>query len=294
MSTTAVLFEKLTFGYEEAATVLFTGLTFHFPAGWTGIVGANGAGKTTILKLATGELKPDEGQVQAPDKAVYCPQRTDEPPAGLEALLAAAEGEAQALKGRLGIEADWLARWETLSHGERKRAQIGVALWRRPPVLAIDEPTNHLDGEARRLLAEALDSFRGVGLLVSHDRELLDALCGQCLFVESPNAIMRPGGYSVGIGQARLEEQTLQRQHELARQQADRLEREVVRRRQEAARAARRRSKRGLGKDHDARFKRNLARLSGKDGASGRLLRQLDGRLEQVREQRARIEVKKT
>ena len=294
MSRAEVLFGNLAFGYEKAATVLFEGLTFHFPAGWTGVVGANGAGKTTILKLATGELTPDQGQVQAPTGAIYCPQRTDEPPVGLEELLEAFAGEAQAIKGRLGIEADWPGRWETLSHGERKRAQVGVALWRSPAVLAIDEPTNHIDGEARRLLAGALRAFRGVGLLVSHDRELLDALCRQCLFVDPPDAVMRPGGYSAGAEQADVEEETVRRQSELARQEADRLEREAVRRREEAARSDRRRSKRGLGKDNDARFKRNRARISGKDGVSGRLLRQLDGRLEQAQQQRAGIQVKKT
>lgn len=176
MSRAEVLFRNLAFGYEEAATVLFSGLTFHFPTGWTGIVGANGAGKTTILKLATGELTPDEGQVQAPDGAIYCPQRTDAPPIGLEELLGASEGEAQSIKGRLGIEADWPARWQTLSHGERKRAQVGVALWRRPPVLAIDEPTNHLDLPSIECLEEALKDCPCGLLLVSHDVRFLERL----------------------------------------------------------------------------------------------------------------------
>ena len=71
-------------------------------------------------------------------------------------------GQALELRGRLGLEEDWIGRWDSLSHGERKRAQIAVALWRRPSVLAIDEPTNHLDREARRMLAEALRRYDGV------------------------------------------------------------------------------------------------------------------------------------
>jgi ATPase subunit of ABC transporter with duplicated ATPase domains len=112
--------------------------------------------------------------------------------------------------------------------------------------------------------------------------------------VDPPGAALRPGGYSTGAEQARAEEEATRRQRELARQERDRLEREAVRRREEAARSDRRRSKRGLGKDNDARFKRNLARISGKDGVSGRLLRQLDGRLAQAREQQSRFAVKKS
>jgi len=294
MSRAEVLFKDLSFTYETGVTELFTGLTLHFTAGWTGIVGANGAGKTTILKLATGELTPSRGLVQAPAGAIYCSQRTDEPPAMLRALLASTDGDACQIRGRLGLEEEWPRRWDTLSHGERKRAQIAVALWRRPRVLAIDEPTNHIDAEARRMLAEALRAYRGVGLLVSHDRELLDTLCRQCLFVEPPEATMRPGGYSTGTEQAEIEAAVRRRQKELAKQEHARLEREAVRRREEASRSNRRRSKRGLGKDNSERFKRNLARYTGKDGVSGRLLRQLDGRLQQARERQDQIKVKKT
>ena len=103
------------------------------------------------------------------------------------------------------MRADWRRRWESLSHGERKRSQIAVALWRAPRILAVDEPTNHLDAGARSLVIAALRSFSGVGILVSHDRELLEALCGQCVFVEPPDAIMRPGGPEQGMAEASRE-----------------------------------------------------------------------------------------
>ena len=183
-----ILFHNLSFSYPTASADLFADLTLHFPVGWTGVVGANGAGKTTILRLANGELKPLAGHVQTPAGAIYCPQRTDEPPQMLAQMLADVDSEASQLKGHLNIADDWLQRWSTLSHGERKRAQIGVALWHQPQVLAVDEPTNHIDAAARDLLAGALHSFYGVGLLVSHDRDLLDALCRQCLFVDPPEA----------------------------------------------------------------------------------------------------------
>ena len=134
--------------------------------------------------------------------------------------MADMDGQAWELRGRLGLEEDWIGRWDSLSHGERKRAQIAVALWRRPSVLAIDEPTNHLDREARRMLAEALRRYDGIGLLVSHDRELLDELCRQCVFVEPPVVTVRPGGYTQGVEQARLEQEAAARGGDAAGQTA--------------------------------------------------------------------------
>ena len=65
---------------------------------------------------------------------------------------------------------------DTLSHGERKRSQIAVALWKQPELLALDEPTNHIDAAARRLLIDSLRQFRGVGLLA--DRRESSPSCG--------------------------------------------------------------------------------------------------------------------
>ncbi|MBI2502316.1 MAG: ABC-F family ATP-binding cassette domain-containing protein [Candidatus Latescibacteria bacterium] len=293
MSHHEILFRAVEFAYDTSPAPLFEKLDLHLPAGWTGIVGANGAGKTTLLRLAIGELIPRQGRVQAPPSALYCAQRTDEPPPLLAQFLA--EAEACQLRGRLGVGEDWLERWDSLSHGERKRAQLGVALWRGPQVLAVDEPTNHLDLQAKALLSGALRTFQGVGLLVSHDRQLLDELCRQCVFIDPPAAHLRPGTFTEGMAQARLEEARAHRQRELAREERQRLEQESRRRREEAARSQARRSKRGLDpKDHDARFKRNRARISGKDGSAGKLLRQLDGRLEQARERLESAQVKKT
>jgi ATPase subunit of ABC transporter with duplicated ATPase domains len=290
-----VLFHHVSFTHTTARTPLFTDVTVHFPPGWTGIVGANGAGKTTLLHLATGALSPQQGTVQAPADALYCPQRTESVPALLIEFLQATDGEAYTLKGRLGIAENWLQRWQTLSHGERKRAQLGVALWRQPPVLAVDEPTNHLDAEARQMVLTALHAFVGVGLLVSHDRTLLDALCCQCLFLDPPGAILRPGGVTQGMQQARIEAEHLRQQAALARSERLRLEQEARARRKEASRSQAKRSKRGLDrKDHDARSKINLARVTGKDGAAGKRLRQIQGRVEQARQQEQRIPIRKT
>ena len=290
-----IIFHDVTFAYETASAPLFARLTAHFQTGWTGIVGANGAGKTSLLRLATGELSPQQGTVQEAADAIYCPQRTDTAPPLFAEFVQACEGEAQETRGRLKIAAAWLNRWDTLSHGERKRAQIGAALWRQPHILAIDEPTNHLDAEARRLLIGALHAFSGVGLLVSHDRQLLDVLCHQCLFMEPPRAAMRPGGVTQGAQAARQEAASIRQQARLAKRERIRLERQAAMRREQASRAHNQRSKRGLDrKDRDARSRKNLARVTGKDGVGGKLLNQIEGRLEQARQREAQVTVTKT
>ncbi len=287
-SDASVVFDGVRFRHDAASDPIFASLSVHFPSGFTGIVGANGAGKTTLLRLATGLLVPEQGTIQAPADAIYCAQRTDSAPDGLAGLLEATEKHACALRGRLGVELDFAARWPSLSHGERKRAQIAAALWREPALLAIDEPTNHIDSEARRLLVRGLEAYRGVALLVSHDRELLDRLCAQCLWLEPPQATLIPGGYTQGRAQRELDRASADRERDKARRERDRFQREAARRREQASRSHRDRSKRGLArKDHDARFKKNLARNSGKDGQAGRLLRQLEDR---TRRAEARLE----
>ncbi len=294
MGQSCIRFQQVTFRYEAAATTLFQDLSLHVPRGWSGVVGANGAGKTTLLYLAAGILEPDSGSIARPAFTVYCPQRTDNRPEYVQDFLISTTKNAYIIRDQLHIQEDWNERWQTLSHGERKRAQIGIALWREPEVLAIDEPTNHIDREARALIATALHAFRGVGLLVSHDRDLLDSLCQQCLFVEPPTVITRPGGVTKGLQIDRQEQQTLQKQQLQKKQEYNRLHREAVKRRELGQQADKRRSKRGIAKkDHDAKAKINQARVTGKDAVGGKLLRQLDGRLQQARQQVEQTRFKK-
>ncbi|MEZ5277988.1 MAG: ATP-binding cassette domain-containing protein [Opitutaceae bacterium] len=282
-----LIFDQVCFSHESTVSVLFENLSLDFPPGWTGIVGPNGSGKSTLLHLATRRLEPDSGTIRIPRTVAYCPQRTDQAPAALKEMLTSSDPEAWAIASRLGMAPDWPVRWNQLSHGERKRAQIGVALWQNPDILAIDEPTNHIDAGARELLIASLENYQGIGLLVSHDRELLDRLIHQCLFIETPRAIMRPGNYSRASEERGREHSAIRAEQERLVTSYRKLEREFKRRRTEADRAEKRRSNRHINPhDNDARGRQNRAVVSGKDGKAGRLLSQMKGRLGQLEAQR--------
>jgi macrolide transport system ATP-binding/permease protein len=275
---------SVSFTYSGLTEPLIEELSFVSDRGWTGVVGPNGCGKSTLLLLATGRLEPDLGRIIRPDVALYCEQRTDQPPSRLGELLCFPDAHAGKLASVLGLDADWPYRWETLSHGERKRAQVAVALWATPQLMAVDEPTNHLDRHARSQLIDALGSYDGVGLIVSHDRTLLDTLCSQCLFLEGGGgAVVRPGGVTAGMEQRERERLEHRRRYDQVAREQRSIEAEAARRREQASAQNRKRSKRSLGwKDSDAREKVDRARVSGADGQAGRLLNQLDGRRAQA------------
>jgi macrolide transport system ATP-binding/permease protein len=287
-------FHAVSFAYDASAEQLFNNISFHVTCGWTGVVGPNGTGKSTLLKLASGLLDPASGSVEHPSHSIYCHQRTDDPPDQINAFLSANSKEVNILKEQLRIEDDWGKRWHTLSHGERKRIQLGVALWQNPDLLAIDEPTNHLDSYASGLIFCALSDYKGIGLLVSHDRELLDKLCVSCVFTIPPAIIMRPGGITQASTAVHQEKNTIQRQYDIKKLELKKARRLVASRKQEAQQADRKRSKRDLApKDHDGREKIDRARVSGKDGQAGKLSRQLQGRLNQMQEQFDGIKIEK-
>ncbi len=294
MSRSILSITSLTFRYDSMPEPLFQGLTVRFPEGWTGIVGPNGSGKSTLLRLATGELAPSRGSVEGPSRVRYCEQRTDEPPRDMGDLLDSTERRDAVLRGKLGLEPDWEDRWDSLSHGERKRAQIAAALREEPDVLALDEPTNHVDAEVRALLAGALRSFRGIGLLVSHDRELLDLLCSRCLFLDPPEAVLYSGNYTESAAQRDHDRAALTRRRELANETVRKLEREFIRRREQADRDSRTHSGRNFApRDHNARAKLGGARLTGKDAVQANLARRMEDRLHRAEERRDDIRVKR-
>lgn len=172
----SVRLESVCFSYTSAHDVLVD-VDLDLGPGWTGVVGANGEGKTTLLHLISGEAIPASGRVIVDaSQILVCGQSVDRIEPHVSDLARSHDPEAYAMRGRLGLEPGQIERWSSLSPGERRRWQVGGALYSEPSVLLLDEPTNHLDGEARSDLIAALTRFRGVGVVVSHDRELLDTL----------------------------------------------------------------------------------------------------------------------
>lgn len=193
----SIRLERVAFGYSDQVLVL-RDVDAQFSAGFTGIVGGNGAGKSTLMKLVAGELRPTSGTVdRAPDLLVaVCPQTIDNCPDTARHLAERDDGDAGRWRSLLALELDQLARWSTLSPGERRRWQIGGALASEPDVLLLDEPTNHVDARCRQLLVGALSRFAGIGLVIAHDRGFLDELTTSTLRLEAATAKQYPAAYS--------------------------------------------------------------------------------------------------
>ncbi|WP_314246440.1 ABC-F family ATP-binding cassette domain-containing protein [Streptomyces kutzneri] len=185
-------------------TPVFDGFQLTVGPGRTGLIGLNGCGKSTLLKLIAGELAPTEGQSSVVGSVGYLPQnvtldtalRVDEAlgihttRAALHAIEAGEATEANftavgddwdveeralATLDQLGLARIGLDRTVgELSGGESVLLRLAALLLARPDVLLLDEPTNNLDLRARSRLYAAVESWSGVMLLVSHDRELLE------------------------------------------------------------------------------------------------------------------------
>jgi ATPase subunit of ABC transporter with duplicated ATPase domains len=233
--------------------------SFVLTPGFYGLVGANGAGKTTLLRVLAGELVPHEGRVHvrpAGASVVHCPQAVDAPGPDVLELASTYQGLAAELRGRLALEEGSLDRWPTLSPGERKRWQIGAALAREPDVLLLDEPTNHLDGTARDRLLDALGRFRGIAVIVSHDRAVLERLPRAILRVHEGEVAMYAGSWSEARAAWEAARGERERAHAEARAVVRDAERrlDLARRTQEAAaRSLSARSRMKDKNDHDAR-----------------------------------------
>jgi ATPase subunit of ABC transporter with duplicated ATPase domains len=149
-----------------------------------GVTGPNGAGKTTLLRLLVGRLAPDTGRASL--GASVAVGEIDQARTGLAedlplgdafevAMPQMAPADVRTLLAKFGLRADQVgSRVGRLSPGERTRAAMALLQARGVNLLVLDEPTNHLDLPAIEQLEEALDSYDGSLLLVSHDRRLLD------------------------------------------------------------------------------------------------------------------------
>ena len=167
-----------------------------------GILGINGTGKTTLLRMIVGEDEPDEGQIiRAKGKVIsFLPQNPVFNPdenmlsavlhfenydSSLEKTdqLRVSESDAKAKLSKLGVS-DFDKTCGQLSGGERKRLALVKTLMAPADILILDEPTNHLDQEMADWLEDTLKRFKKTILMITHDRYFLDSICNRILEVD--------------------------------------------------------------------------------------------------------------
>jgi ATPase subunit of ABC transporter with duplicated ATPase domains len=175
------------------------------------VMGRNGAGKTTLLRLVAGAIAPDEGEVRlgASLQMGYFAQQSmqllDSERTVFEQLQhdfpTESTGALRSLLGAFQFSGDEVdKRIRTLSGGERSRLVLARMLLHPPNFLVLDEPTNHLDLATKDMLIEALQSFEGTMIFVSHDRSFLRGLSNRVLELggetgTSPTPVAYPGSY---------------------------------------------------------------------------------------------------
>jgi ABC transport system ATP-binding/permease protein len=180
------------------------------PGQCTGVVGRNGVGKTTLLRICMGERPPDEGRINLGRKLMfnYIDQgRMQLNDTGTVLNQVADEGDTVRFGDRVISARAYLRRFlfaeervkepvSRLSGGERARLMLAKVLKRGGNLLVLDEPTNDLDLPSLRLLEEALVDFEGSVLVVSHDRYFLDRICDQIVAFEESGVFVQPGNFS--------------------------------------------------------------------------------------------------
>jgi ATP-binding cassette subfamily F protein uup len=179
------------------------------PGDRVALVGVNGAGKTSLLRLLLGEQQPDAGRVRVGQtvRPGYLSQDVAELPAAMRLLEAVEEIARSVNLGGVELTASQLAerfgfgasrQWTPvadLSGGERRRLQLLRLLMAEPNVLLLDEPTNDLDTDTLAALEDLLDSWAGTLVVVSHDRYLVERVCDSVLALLGDGRLAAlPGG----------------------------------------------------------------------------------------------------
>lgn len=173
-----------------------------------GVIGVNGMGKSTLLKVAAGIEHYDSGKISMGNhvKICYLPQTPvfEEGTTILKAAVAGnvdelnrwtIEADAKAMLNQLGFT-DYEEKVEHMSGGQKKRVALVNALLTSADILVLDEPTNHLDNAMSEWLEEYLIQFRGAILMVTHDRYFLDRVASRIVEVDQGKLYSYPGNYS--------------------------------------------------------------------------------------------------
>ena len=184
--------------------LLFDDLTFSLPPGGVvGVVGPNGAGKTTMFKMITGDDQVDAGAFEVGEtvKLGYVEQGRDSLPAGKSIWEAITDGDEELKLGNATVNSRaYVSRFgftgtaqqkrvDDLSGGERNRVHLARMLRSECNVLLLDEPTNDLDVHTLRALEDAIESFAGCAVVISHDRWLLDRITTHILAFEGDSVV---------------------------------------------------------------------------------------------------------
>jgi len=202
LGNTVIEAKNITKSYGDR--VLIDDLSFSLPPGGiVGVIGPNGAGKTTLFRMITGQETPDSGSIKIGDtvKLGYVDQSRDhldpnknvweEISGGNEKFyFGKNEVLTRAYTGAFNFKgADQQKKVGQLSGGERNRVHMAKMLVQGGNVLLLDEPTNDLDVETLRALEEALESFAGCAVVISHDRFFLDRLATHILAFEGDSHV---------------------------------------------------------------------------------------------------------
>jgi len=193
--------DEVTFGHPGAAAPLFKSVNFFVDQkSRIGVLGRNGCGKSTLIKLLLDRLVPDEGRAMLSPfaKVEYLAQHSmdalEAESTPLHFMLARFPGNAGSYQaeldmrtylGRFGLGGTVLPlqRIGTLSGGQKMRLSLAMAMYRTPHLLFMDEPTNHLDTETIDALIAAAKAYQGGLVIVSHDQHLLEQLCTELWLV---------------------------------------------------------------------------------------------------------------
>ena len=199
--------ENLTKSYTEK--VLFDHVSFSLGSGEkVGIIGINGTGKSTLLKIAAGLVEPDEGSVTMGNglQVRYLPQTPTfkDGSTVLSSVLAGniteqnkwdIESQAKSMLNTLEVS-DFDQPIEQLSGGQRKRVALAATLLSQADILILDEPTNHLDSEMAGWLEDYLKKFRGALIMVTHDRYFLDSVSNRIVEIDKGKLYSYQANYS--------------------------------------------------------------------------------------------------
>ena len=221
------LFEHASFSLQEGEKV--------------GVIGINGTGKTTLLKMLAGQEEPDEGTITTANHVVirYLPQHPEFDPAmsSLECVLEGngtdenrwtIESDAKVMMTRLGIK-DFNQPAGQLSGGERKRLALISALLSPADILLLDEPTNHLDNDMADWLEDYLKKWRGALIMVTHDRYFLDSVTNRIVEIDKGSIYSYQTNYS-GFLELKAQREEMEAASERKRQSILRVELEWIRR----------------------------------------------------------------